>query len=140
MSAIERLLVPGSLTYSHVIARIAPDDRGLFGTSRTGRYSRNSLPPRRTLDESAKISDRVAGTNPSFYSYRILTAPAYCALGGLGGVRSERRGMAGNLRTPLVFQSRSHTSLLARRQTLTRSRAQSALRPDPCLLVSSVSE
>ena len=32
--------------------------------------------------------------------------PAYCALGGVAycGVRSERRGMAGTLRTPLMFQ------------------------------------
>jgi hypothetical protein len=45
-----------------------------------------------------------AGTDFPFDGSRIVTAPAYCALGGLGGVRSERRGMAGTLRTPFVIQ------------------------------------
>jgi hypothetical protein len=38
--------------------------------------------------------------------------PAYCALGGVAccGVRSERRGMAGTLRTPLNFSGTGHRS------------------------------
>jgi hypothetical protein len=45
-----------------------------------------------------------AGTDFSSDGSRIVTAPAYCALGGLGGVQSERRGWAGTLRTPFVIQ------------------------------------
>ena len=61
---------------------------------------------------------------------KVLPPPAYCALGGLGGVRSERRGMAGILRTPLVIQGEFWGPTEGDTHAQTRSRKRDYRRMD----------